>query len=189
MRNFFKLAEGVNVQPLMHSLVRKPHLWNQNTLRTKFPQTPFSDIDDILLRFSDPATLPTEGRVIGDATSIWHPAANELPEVKPLVMALMHQVGAWTLDRLLVTRLRPGGVIQSHRDDEGEYVNQPGVARYHIVLQGAAGSNFICGEDDADEVVNMQTGEVWWFDAHKRHSVENGSDRDRIHLLVDVRTW
>jgi hypothetical protein len=55
--------------------------------------------------------------------------------------------------------------------------------RFHVVLQGLPGSLYHCG----DEVVQMRTGTVWWFQHREVHSVENNSADDRIHLLVDFR--
>lgn len=181
---------GLPVQPLMHAVVRNPQLWNQNTFRTTFPNTPHVNVDDIWLRFSDPENCTTTTRVIGDDRPIWHPAAKVLEaEARPLIRGLMHQVNAYELGRVLITRIPPGGRILPHRDDDGEYVLTPDIARYHVVLQGLPGSLFICGDGDEQETVNMRTGEVWWFNAHQTHQVVNNSEDDRIHLLVDVRTW
>lgn len=189
MRYFHRIAEGVDTMPLLHALARQPGLWNSNTFRTRFPGTPHAEADDILLRFSDPARCtpdqPGVGNVIGDDRPVWHPAARALPQAKAVVLALMARVEAYELGRVLVTRLRPGARILPHADRDGAYVQAPDRARYHVVLQGLPGSLYRCG----DETVCMRTGEVWWFDAHAEHEVANNSADDRIHLLVDVRTW
>lgn len=179
----------VPVATLAHSITRRQDLFNQNTFRTTFPNTPHVDVDDIWIRFSDPNKCTTTTKVIGDDKPIWYPAAQDLPECKPLIRGLMHQVGAYELGRVLISRIKPGGRILAHRDNDGEYVLTPDIARYHIVLQGLPGSLYHCGEEGELETVNMQTGEIWWFDAHKMHWVENNSADDRIHLLVDVRTF
>jgi hypothetical protein len=168
-------------------LVRQPELWNADTFRTQFPGTPHqaSDVDDILIRFSDTAKCDTQTKVIGDNTPIWHPAAKCLPQIKPVVLNLMRAVDAWELGRIIISRLRPGGVILPHSDDTGEYVLTPDRARYHIILQNSPGSLYHCG----DESVFMPAGSVWWFNAHQFHSVVNGGADDRISLMVDVRTW
>jgi hypothetical protein len=185
MRNFHRIADGIAVLPLMHALMRNPQLWNENSFRTEFPNTPHGDVDDIWLRFSDPEKCTTTSNVIGDDKPIWYPAASILSDAKPIILNLMRGVNAYELGRVLITRLRPGGKILPHRDDAGEYVNMRDIARYHVVLQGLPGSLYHCG----NETVCMRTGEVWWFNAHELHAVENGSAEDRIHLLVDVRTW
>lgn len=185
MRNFHKIAENVAVLPLAHALARNFELWNANRFRTEFPNTPHVDVDDIWLRFSDPKKCTTTSEVIGDDKPIWHPAAKLLPEAKPIIVDLMRGVNAYELGRVLITRIPPGGRILPHSDAAGAYVNMGDIARYHVVLQGLPGSLFHCG----DETVCMRTGEVWWFRADLVHAVENGSAADRVHLLVDLRTW
>lgn len=184
MRHFHRVAQGVDVQPLLHSLTRQPHLWNANTFRTTFPNTPHADVDDILLRFSDTENCDTTGKVIGDDYPVFHHAWHALPEARPIILDLMRWTKAYELGRVLISRLKPGGQILAHADNDGSYVNTDDRARYHVVLQGLPGSLYHTG----NETVCMQTGEVWWFNAHEVHAVENNSADDRIHLLVDVRT-
>lgn len=171
--------------PVMHALFRHPELWNQNTFRTTFHNTPHHDIDDIWLRFSDPKVCKTTGNVIGDSYPIWYPAAHQLIEVRPIIMDLMRRVDAYELGRVLITRLKPGGRILPHTDDQGDYVQTPNRMRYHVVLQGLPGSMYRNG----DETVCMLSGEVWLFNPLIEHEVLNNSVDDRVHLLVDVMVW
>jgi hypothetical protein len=53
LRNFLKIAEGVDVMPLLSALARSPELWNQNLLRTTHQSSPHTQVDDIWLRFND----------------------------------------------------------------------------------------------------------------------------------------
>lgn len=185
MRNFYRLAQGVDVQPLMHAVARQPWLWNQNTFRTKFPNTPHGEVDDIWLRFSDASKCDTTSTVIGDDNPVWHSAAAALPQAKQIGLNVMRAVDGYALDRTLITRLVPGGRIMPHADKDGAYVDDLSRSRYHVVLQGLPGSSYTCG----DETVDMLTGEVWWFNPHLVHSIFNGSNDDRVHLLLDVRVW
>lgn len=182
MRNFYKAAEGVSFSSITNSLFRQPELWNQNTFRSTAEGTAFNEVDDIWLRFApDPESLAIAE---DDVRNVWYPAVHKLPEIKLHVSALMQMVGAYDLHRLLVTRLKPGGQMGAHADTHG-YATQPGLVRYHLVLQGGPGSLFHCG----DETVNMLTGEIWTFRADLLHSVVNNSKEDRIHLLVDMSVW
>ena len=123
--------------------------------------------------------------MIGDNQPIWLPASEILTSIKPIVLNLMRAVDAWELGRVIISRLKPGGKILPHADNDGDYVMTTDRARYHVVLQATNGSLYHCG----NETVCMLTGSVWWFDAYSIHSVENMSADDRIHLMVDVRTW
>lgn len=192
MRNFHLVAQNVNVEPIAHALVRHPELWNQNNFRTTFPNTPHVDVDDIMLRFSDTSKCDTTTKVIGDDFPIWLPPSDILfPYCADIVYGLMHQVKAYQLDRLIISRIPPGGRILAHSDNEGDYVLADDRARYHVVVQGYPGSLYHCGQDingNGGETVQMLTGQIWLFNAHEIHSVENNSVDDRLHLLVDVRT-
>ncbi len=185
MRNFQLIAGGVDVLPLLHAVQRSEHLFNVHRFRTTFANTPHGDVDDILLRFSDPS-IAKDGdtaAVMADGNCVWHPAAAALPQVRPILLDLMRRVEAYGLDRVVITRLRPGGRIKPHADNEGAYTADPERARYHIVLQGLPGSLYHADR----ETVCMRSGEVWWFEARVIHEVENNSSDDRIHLLADMR--
>lgn len=173
MRYFFKLHEGLRVLPIMASIARQPELWNANNLRREFENTPHLAADDILLRFGNEDGSGLE--------AVDLPAMLKLPDVKSQALDIMRLVQGSRLGRILVTRLEPGQKILPHKDTEGEYANY--YTRYHLVLQGMPGSLFNCG----NETVNMQTGELWWFDASAEHSVVNNSRDDRVHMLIDVR--
>lgn len=173
MRYFHKIAEGVVVLPIFHTLMRNPQLWDQDTTRTTFEGTPHDEVNDVLLRFG-----PPDGN---DLEATDRPAMKLLPEVKKLALDVMRMVGGSRLGRIVVTKLEPGSKIAPHADTMGAYSKY--YTRYHIVLQGLPGSMFGCG----DETVNMLTGEIWWFDASAEHYLINNSKDDRVHLLVDVR--
>ena len=53
MKNFTLISNNADVVPLRAAVLMKPHLWNQNTLRTKHPGTAHSQVDDIWLRFNE----------------------------------------------------------------------------------------------------------------------------------------
>lgn len=187
MRNFQQIGAGIDIVPLTMALERKPWLWNRDTLRTRFENTPHREVDDIWLRFEDIGGLdfndPDLETKAEAAPRIWQQAWLELPEARALIQPLMLRVGAYELARVIITRLPPGGIIAGHADTRGAYANLPDIARYHVVLQGLPGSNFHCGQ----EQVQMLTGQTWWFNAHEVHGCVNNSSDDRIHMLVDVR--
>ena len=189
MRNFLRLTDHADVRPLAIALYLKPHLWNAKRFRTTFEGTPHADGDDIWIRFSDDSlvTDPSDtAKVMADTNSIlFHPAYFELPEVIPLISTLMADMEAFAVDRVIITRLRPGARILPHADDQGAYVLDPTRGRFHIVIQGLPGSLYRTG----DETVCMKTGEIWAFNALIEHEVHNNSADDRIHMLVDLRMF
>jgi hypothetical protein len=82
-------------------------------------------------------------------------------------------------------KLAAGSSIKEHRDDGLSAVH--GEARVHIP---------IVSDDDVEffldgELVPMQVGEAWYLDLELPHRVDNRSDRDRVHLVIDciVDAW
>lgn len=183
MRNFLKLAAGINITPLLHAVQRQPELWNQNKLRTTHQDSPHTAVDDIWLRFNDLTLYESSeeySKILDEHESICYPAWFKLPEVQPIIFDLMHLVRGTRLGRVLVTRLAPGKSIVPHVDSGSHAAYYE---RYHCVLQNIAGSNFRAG----NETVCMQPGDLYWFDNSKEHEVINHSREDRVTLIIDIR--
>lgn len=185
MRYFEKIAETVDVLPLLHATTRQADLWNANTLRTAHPCTAHAEADDIWLRFNDLTDYEESGDsalVTDGLDSIDYPAYQALPQARVIIFDLMRRVEGERLGRVLITRLKPGGRITPHADEgkNAEYYD-----RYQVVLHGLPGSLFKAG----DEQVSMATGTVWWFDNAQTHEIINNSADDRVHMIVDIRTF
>ncbi len=178
MRWFQKIAEGIDVFPLVHAIQRQPELWDQNTLRTTYPGTPHAEVSDIWCWFND-TTNPEA--VINDREVISYPAWSALPQLRPIVFNLMRAVEGVQLGRVIISRLPPGKTIAPHADGGAPATFYE---RYQIALQSLPGCLFKAG----DETVQMQTGSVYWFDNQQIHSVINHSADDRISLIIDIRT-
>lgn len=179
MRNFLRVADGIDVVPLMVSLQTRTHLWNRDTLRTQHPGTAHSQVDDIWLRFNeiDDDALS----VVDDLLCVNYPAIQELPQARALIFSLMARVEGEQLGRCIITRLPPGGVIDPHCDQGAPATFYQ---RFHILLQSLPGAMFRAG----NETVQMKTGECWLFDNTQEHEVINNSADDRITMIVDIRT-
>ena len=190
MNNFFKLAEGIDVNPLLLSIHEQPELWNQYTLRTQTDGTPHREIDDIWLRMNDLEKcrqVDETGEFFDHRESINYPAMEKLPHAKALIMGLMAYVQGERLGRCFISRMAPGKRIYPHVDIGDDlsiyYDNEAYYSRFHIVLQGLPGSLFYA----EDEVVNMKTGEIWLFNGAVEHEVVNNSVGERIHIVCDIK--
>jgi hypothetical protein len=182
MRHFLRLAQGVNVIPLLHALAKQPNLWNQNNLRTLYPNSPHVEADDIWLRFNnDKIAEKSPIEIAHDLETINYAAWYKLPQVPPMVFDLMRLVDATRLGRVMITRLAPGKKIYSHTDGGG-YADY--FKRYHVILQNLPGSNTRA----ENEVVCPKAGEVYWFNNNVEHEVVNHSNEDRITLIIDLRS-
>jgi len=170
------LANGLDVAPLKAALAAHPELWNQRNERTAPEGSPHHGLDDIWARFADPATM----REDGSHDSVWYPPADVLP-VRELVFPLMAAVRGERLGGVLITRIKPGQICKPHTD--------PGWhARYYekFAVQIEAAPEQAFHFDDGALVT--APGDLYWFDNSHTHWVTNDSDRDRVTLIVCIRT-
>lgn len=181
MRDFLKVADGIEVRPLLIELQRQPHLWNQHTLRTTREGTAHSAVDDIWIRYNDIAECEDLSKFNDEHESVWYPAYYALPSIRPIVFGLMSLVEGERLGGVLITRIPPGGKILPHAD-HGWHVEH--YDKYYVTLKNPVGCRFY----SPDEFIEPKPGECWLFDNRKVHWVENNSDDDRITLIVCIRS-
>lgn len=179
MKNFLRIAEGVDVLPVLHSVHSKPELWNENKLRTTHPLSPHKECSDIWVMFNE---VPNDASlIVDDIKAVPYRAWREIPQLRPIIFDLMRRVEGTQLGRVLITKLEPGNKIPAHID-QGAPVTF--YSRYQIVLQSLPGCIF----QIEDEKVNFRAGEVWKIDNSKEHSVSNNSADARIVIIADIHT-
>lgn len=171
MNNFKLIAEGIDPQPVLEALASVPELWDEVTIRQDYEGSAHKDTKCIFLRA--PVSFDNVLDCIGSVATPY------VGRIGSPIIELMHKlvegVGIRELGRVMLVKLRPGGVITPHTD-EGAYARY--FSRFHFVLSG--GCRFVVGEDD----VPMTPGELWWFNHQRPHYVMN-RDTDRIHLIFD----
>ena len=178
MRSCQLLASNLDVGRILNEILRRPDLWDENNLRTTHPGTAHSQVSDIWVWFNK---LPKdESEVINDKEVIPYRAWKQIPALRNVIFALMRQVDAVRLGRVIITRLPPGKEITPHVDGgaPAEYYS-----RSHLAIQCLPGNIFQMEE----EKVSFQTGQIWWIDNKKLHSVVNNSSDDRIVCIIDLR--
>lgn len=183
MKYFQKIAEGVDVLPLLHAAHRQADLWNENPIRTKHPGTAHANVSDILLRFNDVGAYLKSGDpkdIVNDREVLPCRAWDLLPQARAIVFDLMRRVEAVQLGRVIITKLPPGKEITPHVDGGAPAT---WYERYQVALQSLPGALFKIG----DETVNFRAGEVWHVNNCILHSVHNNSADDRVVMIVDLR--
>lgn len=177
MKNFLRIASGLDITPLLLDITRMD-LWKEDTYLRNYPQGPFGDVQSIICRFPSHELVLAGG---DEHENFDQPVYKQLPEARRIVQALMARVGGERLGRVIINKIRPGGVITPHKDSpsHAEYYD-----RFHVVLQSSPGVVFRA----EDEQVYMAPGDTWWFQNAVEHEVINNSPIDRIHLVVDIRT-
>ena len=177
MENLRRIAQGLNVQPLLDKIATKPSLWDEITIRQDYEGSAHHDTKCIILRGSKTFS---QHDVQEDLGSYDYPYIEELmPQVQQLLKPALLEMGIEELGRVMVVELAAGGSIDEHID-EGAYAQH--FERFHVVLSSQQGNIFTCG----GEQVHMQPGELWWFNHHKPHSVVNHSNAGRIHIIIDA---
>ncbi|HZR02422.1 MAG TPA: aspartyl/asparaginyl beta-hydroxylase domain-containing protein [Burkholderiales bacterium] len=76
-------------------------------------------------------------------------------------------------------RLRAGGTIREHRDDDLGF--DQGEVRLHVPIETNPQVEFYLD----GERIPMAEGECWYLDFSLPHRVQNRGDTDRIHLVID----
>ncbi len=175
--NFNLIASGLPVMPLQHALVRQPELFGQRGTRAEIYA--HRAMSDIWVRYNDAANL---GPTFNDEhDSVWYPEAAAIPQVRPIVMSLMSIVEGERLGGVLITKVPAGGEIKPHVDGgwHASYYD-----KYFVPILNDAGAVF--GFEDG--VIAPQVGDVWWFRNDRPHWVKNDSSRDRIAMIVCIKS-
>lgn len=176
--NFTPIASGIDVKELKNFLNRNPELWDANTIRQDFLDSPHVDTKCIYIRG------PTEfsfKEYQGNISAENYPISDEL---KQIVYNIFNQVcdvlSITELGYVLIVNLLAGGEVFEHKD-EGVYAEY--YTRYHLVVHSLDGNVFTVNHENAI----MREGELWSFNHRVPHSVLNFSTEDRIHIIFDVK--
>jgi mannose-6-phosphate isomerase-like protein (cupin superfamily) len=174
LRNFKKIADGVDVQPLLDQLAAHPELWGMHGWRKKIGV--HSQMSDIWVRFAE-----REEDFHRPHFGSWYPAYRTLPALEKLIFDAMAAVRASHLGGVLITRIPPGGKILPHIDRgwHPEFMN----TKLYYVLK----TNQQCVFRVEDERVTMDVGDCWQIDNTREHDVVNDGDSERMTLIVCTR--
>jgi mannose-6-phosphate isomerase-like protein (cupin superfamily) len=172
MDNFLKVASGMDFVPILLSLTNK--MWNEDRFLKDHKDKVFKDVDSIILRY--PSVEANRDPWESTDRAVFY----LLPEARAAVFWLMARLQSERLGRVLINRMRSGSHIPPHVDIDKELAYYK---RYHLVLQGSEKSTFRVG----NEIVRMDTGDIWYFDNTKEHECRNEGTTDRIHLIVDCK--
>lgn len=177
---FVKIAD-IPVDGLMDDIADEE--WKEFTGRQDHPASSHKDTEAIYLRWSKSMSIDS---VFTDIHAVDYPALDRHKQFRRVLAKIMYYTKGKELGRAMIVKLKPGGYIDKHTD-EGDYAEY--YSRYHLVLQSNDLVSFQVDLTNEShwETVNMVNGELWWFNHRKPHCVDNASDEDRIHLIVDIR--
>lgn len=98
--------------------------------------------------------------------------------VEPIIKTL-EKIHDGVRGNVLIINLKAGTNIAEHRDN-GYYLDR--ARRHHIPIITSDQTWFSVDS----EKINMLEGECWEINNTRLHAVENNSNIDRIHLLIDI---
>lgn len=140
----------------------------------------------------NPVHKNTESYFILGNIGEWVPGKNILPinvcrdkqlwkMVRPIIRDL-ERFHAGVASSAMIVKLMSEKDVMPHID-ESEYLKS--VRRSHIAIK--TNDSVIFHVDK--ETKNIKTGECWEINNSKTHFVENNSDEERVHLIIDVMPY
>jgi len=175
--NFKRIAEGLDVEPLLQLLDAKPELWKEIQTRQKFTNSPHKDTETIHVRG---ALKMSAYYLMWDIGAYDYPCMEYLkPALVPLMRPILEQLQVKEMGRVMIVNLKPCGHVTKH-NDQGTYADH--YQRFHLVLK----SNQHCSQTCGNELQRFEVGDVWWFNHKELHTAHNVGDTDRIHIIFDA---
>ncbi len=186
--NFLKVSDGIDVAPVLADLEGHPELWGQIPNRTAFEGSPHAESTDIWIRYGDISEAQRTGNwtlLRDEHEAINYPAWHALPSLHKIIADLVERVDGKRLGGIWITRIPPGKGIKPHKDF-GWHAQT--FDKYYLALQSDPGAWFGCTHDGVTEEIETVPGTAWLMDNRRLHWVKNGSDRERLMLIVCIET-
>lgn len=181
MSNLIKVASSACVAPLLSEILAHPELWDEHKLRTEAYGSPHANISDIWVRYNDISNFAGDLQKFNEPhESVWYPAADKLPSIRPIVFDLMHAVEGERLGGILITKIPPGSKVHPHVD-QGWHASY--YDKFAVQIMSAPEQAF-CFEGEEHR---MRPGDVYAFNNGVSHWVVNDSPIDRITLIICIR--
>jgi quercetin dioxygenase-like cupin family protein len=146
------------------------------TYRQDHPTSSHKDTASIFLRM---CTKESIDDIFNSIQAVTCPQMDDFPKVQKIVTDTVAAVAGVELGRVMLVTLKPGGVITAH-SDEGRYPEY--YNRYHVPILSDNCKFTIDGND-----LYMREGGLYLIDNQLEHSVENLSNQERIHLIMDIK--
>ena len=189
VKHFIPIMGGVKIDGILAEIEANPQLWDRHTARKTAPGGPHSQVSDIWIRYNDVAPFESGERpwpeLSNEHVPIWYPEVDSLPSLKPVILDLMAIVRGEMLGGVIITKVPDGCVVDPHID-QGWHVDY--YEKFYLQLKNSPGSTFSAFHDGKVETIEPVPGEIWLFDNHKIHWVENKSGDDRITVMIAIKT-
>ena len=175
--HFTKIAEHVEINPLLEELDAAPEMWLADTSRQRKVRCQ-RNTRNIFLRVPRKPLPPGEKNANNVHESRIAPASKKFPLALAFCERIAEEHKAM-LGRATLVTLLPKCRVYPHIDAGSYYRIRD---RLHLVLRSPLGSPLTAGS----ETVVMHEGDLWAFDNKALHWAENPSSEPRIHLIFDI---
>jgi hypothetical protein len=182
VQNFLKVCDGLDTQALAAALRDAPELWDQNPGR-RTANYVHSDMKDIWVRFNRIEVLNERpAQFCDEHVPVWYPAYQQLKAaIDPILFRLMAVTEGEMLGGVLISKLTPGGKIAPHVDGMWHALYY---SKFWVPIQNDEGAKFLF----EGEPIPAKVGDAWQFNNQAAHAVDNDSTRDRLSLIVCIRS-
>ncbi len=123
-----------------------------------------------------PDIFPAKNEEVAD----WNELIGYFPFTREFVSKLLIFFAARYLGKVMFAKMPPGCMMNWHIDP---YPIYSGFSRLHIPLFSEQGASDFYTEQGN---FSMQIGSTYLYDTALVHTAKNNSNKDRIHLIVDV---
>lgn len=176
-----------DVRQLNTELSWYPELWDEFDLRTNHPASPHREMSDIVVRYNARSNyLGDRDAFNGPHDSVWWDCAQKLPSVLPIAFELMHRVHGERLGMVLITRQPAGATCYPHTDGgwHAKYYD-----KFAIQLASAPRQLFhVRTHEGHEKQLETKPGDCFMFNNSLPHWVTNESDKDRMTMIICIRT-
>lgn len=172
----FKKIGTVNVSNIKNFLSKiDENIWVEYVDRQSYAPNPLmKETETIPIIFDIESITDNNNATISKYYSEFN-IGDFIKSIKPLYE---NEFGIGDFKRILLVRLKKGCKIKAHVDDGYSLIL---CNRTHIPI--VTNENVLFNVDG--ETKNLREGEIWEIANQKIHSVNNNSDIDRIHMVID----
>ncbi len=89
-------------------------------------------------------------------------------------------------ERVRLMKLKAGTKISKHNDRVDKDIKSGKIIRLHIPVITHKKILMKSWLKNLTVETNFKRGECWWLDVSRAHEVNNNSDVDRVHLVIDI---
>lgn len=166
----FKLCGNIDITPLKNNLTELN--WDEHTIRQNLGVHKNTETLEVIWDFDSLQT-----NKIGKIHSNYYKLDMEsfLEKMKPIYES---NYGEGYFIRVLIVKLKANTNIEPHVDNGYSLMTSK---RTHIPIITNSKVTFTVD----GETKYLKEGEIWEINNSKVHSVDNNSDTDRIHLIID----